>query len=91
MTISRRRFILARPRACHITSLVVHSRAGTVEAAVSAVADIPNAQVPQWDAAGKFVVLLECEDEAELMRGITAIESLPGVISTSLAYHHIDE
>ncbi len=91
MRLSRRQFILPESGPCHISSLVVHSRPEKLEANVAAVAAMPNAEVPKWDAAGKFVVLLECEDEAALMQGITNIELLPGVISASLVYHQIDD
>jgi len=91
MSLNRRQFISARPAAVHISSLVVHSRPERVESVVEAAGKLDNVEVPQWDPAGKFVALLETEDESALLQAITNIEALPGVISVSMVYHQIDD
>lgn len=91
MSLNRREFISARPPACHISSLVVHSRPELVETVVAAAGELEYVEVPRWEPSGKFVALLECPDESALLSSITNIEALPGVISASLVYHQIDD
>jgi nitrate reductase NapD len=55
------------------------------------IAAMPNMEVPESDPNGKFVVLLETEDEATILDGIGQIQALDGVINATLVYHQIED
>ena len=77
--------------ATHISSLVVHSRPEAMAAAIRNICAMPNAEVPEQDPLGKFVVLLENCVQASFLYDIRHIEAIPGVINATLAYHQIDD
>jgi nitrate reductase NapD len=87
----RRQFIGAKTETCHIISLVVQCLPDKIAAVAAAISDIPDAEIPTRDERGKLVVLIETNGEARLMERISAIESVPGVISATMVYHQVDE
>ena len=93
MSISRRDLISGATShtACHISSLVVHCRPEAMTAAIKHIEAMPHAEVPESDPNGKFVVLLETEDESTVLEGISQIQQLRGVINATLVYHQIDD
>ena len=92
MAISRRAFLRGRSSnsEVHISSLVVHCRVDSISPVMEAIAAMPGAEVPEYNEQGKLVVLLETSGQAGIMKHISEIESLPGVISSALVYHQID-
>jgi nitrate reductase NapD len=46
--------------------------------------------VPASDAAGKLVVILESTDEQTIARQLEEIGALPGVLSATLVFHHVE-
>ena len=74
----------------HISSLVVHCRPGDVDSVKRQIEAMPEAAVPKYSDEGKLVVLLETTSEHRIMQCMSAIEDVPGVISTALVYHQID-
>lgn len=92
MAVSRRGFIRGRSAnsEVHISSLVVHCRVEAIASVIEAINAMPGAEVPQHNEQGKLVVLLETTGQAGIMNHITDIEALPGVISSALVYHQID-
>ena len=92
MSINRREFLRGRSASSevHISSLVVHCRVDTISPVIDAISALPGAEVPEHNDQGKLVVLLETSGQAGIMKHISEIESLPGVISTALVYHQID-
>jgi nitrate reductase NapD len=98
MSVSRRELLsgaAASPNAarpvCHISSLVVHCLPDAMHAVIRNIEAMPNMEVPESDPNGKFVVLLETEDESTILDGIGHIQGLKGVINATLAYHQIDD
>ncbi len=86
MTLSRRSLVTASSPT-HIVSLVVHCRQEAILSAAQTIAALPSVEVPATDERGKLVVLLELPDESELLARITDIESVEGVVSTTLVFH----
>ena len=76
---------------CHISSLVVHCLPDAMSTAISSIEAMPNMEVPESDPNGKFVVLLETEDESTILDDIGKIQELKGVINATLVYHQIDD
>ena len=74
----------------HVASLVVHCRPENVTRIISNIAAEKGLSVPQHETDGRLIVLLESPDEKHLTEGISFIEHLPGVVSTSLVFHQID-
>ena len=93
MVLSRRAVISggAAGKSCHISSLVIHCLPGSMAAAITFIQAMPNAEVPESNPNGKFVVLLETEDESTIMESIGQIQALRGVINATLVYHQIDD
>ena len=75
----------------HISSLVVHGRAGLLKAISTAIAGLPGAEVQASDAAGKLIVTLETASESEISKRIDAIRALDGVFAASLVYHQVED
>jgi nitrate reductase NapD len=92
MSMSRRAFLRGQSSSSevHISSLVVHCRVDAISAVIEAINAMPGAEVPEHNEQGKLVVLLETSGQAGIMKHISEIETLPGVISPALVYHQID-
>lgn len=92
---SRREFLkgkLHNPREeVHISSLVVHAFPKQLSDVKSAIEDIPNTEIHASSDQGKLVVVLETENEHLILERIDQIGSLPGVITTSMIYHQVDD
>ena len=91
MSVSRRQLLSGAKPACHISSLVVHCLPESVAAAIAAIEALHHMEVPESDPSGKFVVLMETDDEADIMSGIEQIQEIDGVINATLVYHQIDD
>ncbi|MBS1269442.1 MAG: Chaperone NapD [Gammaproteobacteria bacterium] len=75
----------------HITSLVVHARPAKWKQILTQVKRLPTVEVHTGDTIGKFVVLLETQDEEQILDAIDRIQEIDGVLSATMVYHHIDE
>ena len=78
-----------RPREWHVASLVVRHRSEAIPALADVVATANGLELAIQDAT-RSVLLQECEGTAGLMDNIGLIESVPGVYSVNLVYHHIE-
>jgi len=74
----------------HIASLVVHCRPACRATLERAIADLPGAEVPASDAIGKLVVTLESTSERTIARQLEEIGAMPGVLSATLVFHHVE-
>jgi len=90
MKLDRRALLTGNKKNCHIASMLVQCLPEKLAATAAALEAIDGISVPERDACGKLVVLIEAQGEAQLMECITHIESTRGVISASLVYHQID-
>ena len=78
----------AAPEA-HISSLVVHVRPEKAQAVRSTFAGIPGIEI-HAEAAGKIIVSLETDTEADIVTRLNEISLLDGVMSAALVYHHFE-
>ena len=46
--------------------------------------------VPERDARGKLVALIEVPSEVAILEAIRGVEAVAGVLSASLVYHQVD-
>ncbi|GAB3292053.1 chaperone NapD [Parahaliea aestuarii] len=92
MSLHRRSFLTGRAvqRLTHIASLIVHCQPGHFAVAEAALQALPDVDVPASDPRGKLIVLLEVPDDATMMARIASIETIPGVISTTLVFHQAE-
>jgi periplasmic nitrate reductase NapD len=75
----------------HITSAVAFVKP---ERAVAIAADIVRrglAEVPQADASGRLVVLIEKPSTGDVLDTIDAIRALNGVLAIHLVYQHAED
>jgi len=91
---SRREVLIGRPAArpapeAHISSLVVHVRPDRAPAARAALTGMPGVEI-HAEAAGKVIVTLETDTEADIVARLNEISRLDGVMSAALVYHHIE-
>jgi len=78
-----------RAREWHVASLVVRHRDDAAAALAEAVAGAGGLELALQEATCS-VLLQECDSTAGLMDNIGLIESVPGVYSVNLVYHHIE-
>lgn len=74
----------------HVSSLVIQHIAGHDAALMAAVSAMDGVE---WHAAqnGKAVVTVVTETEAQVLDRVDSINALPGVLTTTLVYHHYEE
>lgn len=75
----------------HITSLVVHAMPAQLESVIQQVESLPEVEVHGSDPVGKFIVLLETDDEQSILTAIDRIQAIDGVLTATMVYHHIDD
>lgn len=75
----------------HISSLVVHAKPDRLESVRDAVAELPDTELHACTDRGKIVVVLETGNEQDILQRIEQIGSIPGVITASMVYHHVEE
>jgi nitrate reductase NapD len=80
----------AEPAQTHISSLVVHARPEMAGAVIEAINAMPGVEVQVQDGSGKLVVVLETTTELAIVEHLNTIQTLPGVLSTALVFHHIE-
>lgn len=72
----------------HITSVVVRCLPEKLVDTMATVGSFSGVEIHGNDPCGKFVALLELDSEDALVDTITRIELTPGVVNTSMVYHH---
>ena len=75
----------------HITSLVVHVNPEKWKEIIDQVKRVPTVEVHTGRSIGKFIVLLETDNEEQILKAIDRIQEIDGVLSATMVYHHIDE
>lgn len=82
---------LAAPPApeSHVSSLVVHVRPEKARAVRRVLSGMPGVEV-HADAAGKIIVTLETDTEADIVTRLNEISLLDGVMSAALVFHHFE-
>jgi len=74
----------------HISSLVVYVERSKLESVIQQTKLFPQIEIQGQDPAGKFIVLLETEEEQSILTAIDYIQDLDGVLTATLVYHQID-
>ena len=82
---------LAEPLLTHVSSFIVHVSPGVQDSIYQELTHIPHAEVHGGEPAGKLIVVMESEHEHQILDAINHIQTLDGVISATLVYHHIDD
>jgi len=75
----------------HITSLVVHAIPAQLKSVLDAIEQLPGAELSGNNDHGKIVVILETKNEHLILESIDQINAIPGVITTSMVYHQVEE
>ena len=79
------------PDQFHITSLIVHALPENWDFVLTTVQEIPMAEVHTDNTVGKFIVLLETDNEHQILDAINRIQNIKGVLNASMVYHHVEE
>lgn len=77
--------------AAHISSLVVHCLPEQLQNVLSQVEKFAHVEVHAPNPAGKFVAVLETENEHGILSTINDIQAMPGVLAATMVYHEIDD
>ncbi len=75
----------------HISSLVVHCLPDKYKQVLASVKKMDQVEIHAPDPAGKFVALLETENEQGILAVIDQIQTVNGVLNTTMVYHEIDD
>lgn len=73
--------------AWHISSLLVTVHPKMLDRVAAAIGEIAGAEVAWTVSSGKIIVTMETSNEAEIVSGLTRIETLAGVVSAALVFH----
>ena len=79
------------PDAVHIASLLVTADPAARAHVTEKIAALAGAEIAISDPSGKIIVSVVTQDEADLVATLNTIQTLPGVASAALVYHHIDD
>ena len=74
----------------HITSFIIRCLPDQLQSVMASAEALPGVEVHGSDPAGRFVALLEGASEHVIMQNVSAIESIQGVINTSMVFHQED-
>jgi nitrate reductase NapD len=72
----------------HISSIIVQARPEQAAAVAAHIAGLQGAEIHERVGDAKLIVTLETPGSHEILARMEEINSLPGVISTALVYHH---
>ncbi len=75
----------------HISSLVIHCLPDKFEQVLGSVKQLENIEIHAPDPAGKFVALLETDNEQGILATIDQIQTVNGVLNATMVYHEIDD
>ncbi|MCP4411364.1 MAG: chaperone NapD [Gammaproteobacteria bacterium] len=74
----------------NIVGVVVNTRVEAHEEIQSAIATNPGVEVCAAESGKLVITIDEVECEQSLVDTITLINNIPGVLATSIAYHHFE-
>ena len=74
----------------HIASCVAYVKPECADGVAHAITSTSLAEVPQRDARGHLVILIERKGAGQVLDVIDAIRALDGVIAVHLAYQHAE-
>ena len=74
----------------HIASCVAYVKPEFADGVVRAITATALAEVPQRDASGHLVILIERSSAEQVLDVIGAIRALEGVLAVHLAYQHAE-
>lgn len=75
----------------NICGILVHARPEGFEAVRGRLLGIPGVEIHGVSEEGRAVVTLEEDDEDRMAESMMAIQTLEGVLSASLIYHHRED
>ncbi|WP_298442433.1 chaperone NapD [uncultured Ferrimonas sp.] len=75
----------------HVVSLVVHANPEKHEQVVSQLSALRGTELVTHTEDHKYVVVIEGSTRQQVLDGIEAIQAMNGILSTTLAYHQVDQ
>ncbi len=78
------------PETYHISSLLVRAHPDRLADVKAAIEQIESAEIAATDPTGKIIVTLETPGDAEIVAALNRVETLAGVASAALVFHHIE-
>ncbi len=75
----------------HFTSIVVQVQPDHAAVVAQAIGAFSGAEIHGDEEVGKLVVGFETADLGEVTQNISTIQTMPGVVSAVLVYHHIED
>jgi len=75
----------------NICGILVHAHPEGFEVVRQRLTDVPGVEVHGISDEGRAVVTLEDENEDQLADSMHAIQTMEGVLSASMIYHHREE
>lgn len=75
----------------NIAGIVVRSRPETLSVVRRQLESLTGCEIHAATDDGRMVVTIENPEDRKLSEHVMQVETLPGVVSASLIYHHFDE
>ena len=72
----------------NISSLLIHAQPERAEQVHAQLEQLPGVEVHAATADGRLIVTLEKSDDREMTRAFDQLGAIPGVLATTLVYHH---
>ena len=77
--------------ATNVCGLVVHVAPGAAQRAIAAISALPGCDVHLEADGGRLIVTAMDTEDALAIDQVAEINRVPGIVSTSLAYHLIED
>lgn len=75
----------------NISGVLLHTRKETAGSLVDALGHVAGVEIHANPGDGRLVVTVEGDTFAEMVNSISEIQSMSGVLSTSIVYHYSDD
>ncbi|QIZ77472.1 chaperone NapD [Ferrimonas lipolytica] len=75
----------------HVVSLVVHANPDKHQLVVEQLQQLSGAELVTHTKEHKYVVVIEGSTRQQVLDGIEAVQAMNGIVSTTLAYHQVDQ
>ncbi|MCC8405387.1 chaperone NapD [Paraburkholderia sp. MMS20-SJTN17] len=81
----------AASRELHVAGVVVYARPDWCDCIARTIGMLPGAQVHAMTTDGRMVVTLEGMHSSSVEEQLSAINALPGILSSALVYQHHED
>ena len=75
----------------NISGILVQAHPENITSVCDALVDMEGVEVHASNEAGKIVVTIEQENNAQMSDMLLSLQNIPGVLAASMVYHQFDD